>query len=139
MVIFDPVITALVCVIFVLALLAFMAPTLVRSWKYNQLKKQSNSAVEVDILGWGTVHIHPMPAALQVAVITDLRSTDKITLYSWIISECVEELHGLAPFKISMDLAPVIIDRMGEAVLDVSGMTEKGQKELEKKSEATAS
>lgn len=115
--------------------LMMAAPVLLRSWRYRQLRKRSWNPTPVDIEGFGTVNIHPMPAALQLALVTAATSTEKITLYAWIISNCVDELRGRPPHDISMELSPTVIDRMGEAVLDVAGLTEKGREEKEKKSE----
>jgi hypothetical protein len=132
--------------IIVLAALAVAAvtliaamPAIIRARRYHQLRKASWNPTPIDVDGFGTVNIHPMPAAFQIALIHAAQSTEKITLYAWIISTCVEEFRGKNPHAIAMDMSPAVIDKMGEACLDVAGLTEKGRAETEKKLESAES
>lgn len=108
---------------------------------YRRLKKQSWKTHECDIEGYGVVHIRQMDIPMRLALTTALSddSADTFSIYLWLVAACVQELYGIAAEKIGFDIAPDAIVRMGDAVLDCSGMNKATKENDEKKSEAVQS
>lgn len=114
-----------------------------RRWKKRrELIKASWQPQAREIRGLGTVHVTPMSVGFRVALVEALAHKEEnglqdFDLYCWLIQECVEEFLGHT--KVGMDISPLLIKELGEAVLDVSGMTSDSQEEAVKKSEVSQS
>lgn len=110
--------------------------------QYQQLIAQANQPQAVTIDKIGKVHIIPMDAGMRLAL-TEIAKADNQNTYSiylWLISVCVLEFKGRDAAQIGQDLRSTdVINDLGNAVLDVSGLSAKGQAEHVKKSQPVPS
>jgi hypothetical protein len=119
------------------ALLKFFLGWFSRNNRVNSLIETANQAHVHPIEGLGDVHIHPMPVGMRLALSTALHDAgnDTYTLYLWMIAECVQEFTDMDGAEIGMKIKNTkVIQRLGEAVLDESGMSTQAKEEAEKKS-----
>ncbi|GEM_PF-1274370 len=110
------------------------SPSFFRWRKYRALRKRAWASEPVEIDGLGLIHINPMPVALRMAMVTAINQNKyvKYDVYCWLISECVEEFLGRQ--DIGMTIPPTQIEKVGEEILRVSGLTKDSQEEEAKKS-----
>lgn len=129
-----PWVIALVSVLVCAVALCLVVPIVIRERRFKAIRDSTFEPEVVEVEGVGTFHVFPMSAAMQTALFAVQQSTPNLALYSWMIAECVRECQGMSAHKISMEFAPKAIEQMGDAVLRVSGLTEQGREETEKKS-----
>jgi hypothetical protein len=109
---------------------------------YRDLVKKANQAVKVDIPRLGVVHVLPMDPGMRLALSEAIKvdSQSMYSVYLWLIGTCIVEFKGRNPAQIGMDVrATDIVQALGDAVLDVSGMSQKGRDDHVKKSDPAVS
>jgi hypothetical protein len=109
---------------------------------YQSLVQKANQATEVDIPRLGKVHVLPMDPGMRLALseVVKAENNSMYGVYLWLIGACVVEFKGRDSVQIGMDIrAHDVINALGDAVLDVSGISTKGQVERVKKSEEVPS
>jgi len=115
----------------------------VRGWMQSRRRRRlaANSWQRVtrSIDGLGDVSIYPMTVGMRIAlqqIVAD-KSIGPYEVYCWLITECVDEFCGQEAHRVGVELSPATIEALGEAVLEVSGLTGASQDALIKKSEPT--
>jgi len=101
----------------------------------RQLRRRVGAPAVRTIEGVGDVHVYPMLVPMRMVFQAALATDDAYDLYCWLIHECVYEFAGRLDIGVIMD--PSAIEAIGDAVLDVSGLTKASQEAAVKKLEAS--
>lgn len=106
-------------------------------WQRNRRHKVANSEpVQREVAGV-THNIYPVTTGMYLAfTATDLSTADdRMAVSAWIVAESVEHYFGNTAHGLLMLLSPVLLNKLCDEVLDVSGLTVRAQEQIEKKCE----